>query len=182
MYLSFDDGPHPEITLWVLEELRKYGAEATFFCVGNNVELHEGVYRKIVEDGHAVGNHTYHHLNGWKTPDDTYLDDVAKACQLIRSNLFRPPYGRIRRKQAKKIPLVMGDPDARVVMWDVLSADFDQTISPARCLQNVVSHASEGSVVVFHDSEKAERNLRHSLPGTLKVLSGKGFSFKKIEL
>lgn len=182
VYLTFDDGPHPTITPWVLEELKKYNAKATFFCIGNNIEKYPDIYQKILEEGHATGNHTYHHLNGWKTDDKKYIDDVSKAARLIKSNLFRPPYGRIKKKQAKKITDALQTSNEQIIMWDVLSADFDSGISAEQCLCNVLENVSVGSIIVFHDSEKAFNNLSYVLPETLKSLKEEGFGFKKIEL
>ncbi len=180
VYLTFDDGPHPVITPWVLDLLREHEAKATFFCIGNNVEQYPDVYRSILEAGHAVGNHTYSHLRGWNTADDVYLADTARASGLIDSPLFRPPYGRIRREQAKKIPETLQKQAARIIMWDVLSADFDRNFSPEQCLANVTRNVRPGSIVVFHDSEKAFKNLETALPGTLKFLKEKGFHLKSL--
>jgi peptidoglycan/xylan/chitin deacetylase (PgdA/CDA1 family) len=182
VYLTFDDGPHPTITPWVLNELKNYNAEATFFCIGNNVERYPDVYQKILEEGHATGNHTYHHLNGWKNEDEQYIADVSTASQLIKSNLFRPPYGRIKNSQAKKISNALQTNNARIIMWDVLSADFDSSFTKEQCLNNVLQNVSAGSIIVFHDSEKAFVNLEFVLPETLKSLNGEGYRFKKIEL
>ena len=182
IYLSFDDGPHSEITLFVLEELKKYNAKATFFCLGNNVALYPGVYRQILDEGHAVGNHTYDHPNGWETPLEEYLRDITKASNYIHSNLFRPPYGRIKTSQAKKVKEAMNDETAKIIMWDVLSLDFDTTFTPQQCLSNVIKNATNGSIVVFHDSEKAFANLKYSFPEAIKILTGEGFQFEKIEL
>lgn len=181
VYLTFDDGPHPTITPWVLDELKKYNACATFFCIGKNVEKHPAIYQRILIEGHAVGNHTYQHLNGWKTEDKNYLDDIAKAADLIKSNLFRPPYGRIKSSQAKKIAIAMQRPEVKIIMWDILSADFDSSFSPDQCLANVIENISGGSIIVFHDSEKAFDNLKYVLPRCLEVLQAGGFSFRKIE-
>jgi peptidoglycan-N-acetylglucosamine deacetylase len=182
VYLTFDDGPNPEITPWVLEQLQEYDAKATFFCVGNNVQQYPDVYKQIITEGHAVGNHTYHHLNGWKSDDSKYLEDVSKASEVIDSNLFRPPYGRIRNSQASKLSQALQRSNSRVIMWDVLSADFDTSISPEQCLINVLENVSAGSIIVFHDSEKASNNLKYALPGTLKYLNQEGFRLKRIEL
>jgi peptidoglycan/xylan/chitin deacetylase (PgdA/CDA1 family) len=182
VYLTFDDGPHPTITPWILDELNRYNAKATFFCIGNNVDSYPEIYRKILDNKHAVGNHTYHHLNGWKTNNEKYLSDVSKAAELINTNLFRPPYGRIKTSQAKKIDEAMQISNARIVLWDVLSADFDSSYSPEQCLSNVVENVVAGSVIVFHDSEKAFNNLNYVLPETLKYLGEAGFNFKKIHL
>lgn len=181
VYLSFDDGPHPEITRFVLDELKKYNAAASFFCLGNNVALYPEVYKQILEEGHATGNHTYNHPNGWETPLDEYLDDITQASKYIDSNLFRPPYGRIKRQQAKKVRQAMGNESSRIIMWDVLSLDFDTEYTPRQCLHNVVNNATNGSIVVFHDSEKAFPNLKYSFPEALKILDQEGYKFKKIE-
>ncbi len=135
VYLTFDDGPHPQLTPWVLDELEKYGAKATFFCVGNNVRKYGDVYRRILDQGHAVGNHTHTHVNGWKTETTVYLKDVADAAAFISSPLFRPPYGRIKKRQAKGIAAAVKHQQAKIIMWDVLSADFDQSITGDECLQ-----------------------------------------------
>ena len=182
VYLTFDDGPHPTITPWVLNELKQYGALATFFCIGNNVKKFPGIYQQILDEGHAVGNHTYHHLNGWKTEEKKYLDDIAEASLLIRSNLFRPPYGRIRSKQAQQISTVLKTNNTRIIMWDVLSGDFDDAYSGDQCVANVVDNTSPGAIIVFHDSEKAFQNLKYALPRVMEYLSGEGFTFKKIEV
>ena len=181
IYLTFDDGPHPAITPWVLEQLRQYGAKASFFCIGNNVHQHPKIYQQILKEGHAVGNHTYHHLNGWKTAEKKYLEDVTQAAALIETNLFRPPYGRIKFKQAKQISTALNHNNAKVIMWDVLSADFDQNITKEECLQNVLDNFSEGSIVVFHDSEKAFPHLQFVLPKVLAHLKQEGYICRKIE-
>jgi peptidoglycan/xylan/chitin deacetylase (PgdA/CDA1 family) len=182
VYLSFDDGPHPEITMFVLEELEKYKAEASFFCVGNNVELYPNIFKTIMEKGHAIGNHTYSHPNGWETPTEQYLQDVTAASSLIESNLFRPPYGRIKTQQAQGLKKAMNKENVKLIMWDVLSLDFDNSFSPQQCLKNVMENTSNGSIVVFHDSEKAFTNLKYSFPEAMKQLAGEGYSFKKLEL
>lgn len=171
VYLTFDDGPHPEVTPFVLEELKRYNALATFFCIGKNVMQYPDLYQRIIADGHSTGNHTYTHLNGWKTTADNYLDNTVRAAALIRSNLFRPPYGRITRSQAA----VLQAQGYRIIMWDVLSGDFDTAISPERCWQNVAGHICPGSVVVFHDSSKAADRLRYALPRTLSLCAERGW-------
>ena len=178
IYLTFDDGPHPVATPFVLEELKKYNAKATFFCIGKNVEENFELYKKIIEDGHAVGNHTYHHLNGWKVKDEVYLEDIYKAKKIIDSNLFRPPYGRITKFQLKQLPAEKYK--LKPVMWSVLSGDFDKEVSGEECYLTVVKNAEEGSVVVFHDSEKALERLQYALPLVLKYFTEKGFEFRKI--
>jgi peptidoglycan/xylan/chitin deacetylase (PgdA/CDA1 family) len=180
VYLTFDDGPHPTVTPWVLAELKKYGAKATFFCIGNNVVQYPDVYRQTLKEGHAVGNHTQQHMNGWKTSTDKYLCDVTAATEVIATSLFRPPYGRITSAQAKGLAKAMKDKNAKVIMWDVLSADFDRSISPEQCVQNVLKNVSPGSVIVFHDSEKAFVNLEAGLPEVLKTLEREGYRFEKI--
>lgn len=179
IYLSFDDGPHPEITPFVLDELKKYGARATFFCIGKNVLAFPDVYERIIAEGHAVGNHSFSHLNGWNTKNEDYLEDISKAGIYIKSNLFRPPYGKITRyqqKQLSKPPFGM-----QTVMWSVLSGDFDISITAQKCLDNVLKNTKSGSIVVFHDSEKAADRMRYALTGTLEHFKNKGFAFEKID-
>lgn len=178
VYLSFDDGPHPEATPFVLEELRKCDAKASFFCIGKNVAAHPAIYNTIVQEGHAVGNHSYHHLNGWKTGNDAYVEDVRMAAGSIRSSLYRPPYGKIRGLQAERIKEL----GMQVVMWSALSGDFDRSLSPDACLSNVLEAARAGSIVVFHDSEKAFSRMKYALPRVLDHFGGKGFMFKAIVL
>jgi peptidoglycan/xylan/chitin deacetylase (PgdA/CDA1 family) len=180
LYLTFDDGPHPEITRFVLEQLKRFDARATFFCIGKNVSANPELYAQIRSGGHSVGNHTQHHLNGWKTNDEEYLDDIKLAAQLIDSPLFRPPYGRIRRSQARRINESLGRNDVQVLMWDVLSGDFDQAISNEKCLQNVTNKSKEGSIIVFHDSEKAYPRLAYALPKCLEFFSSRGYRFKSL--
>jgi len=180
VYLTFDDGPNERATSFVLDELKKYNAKASFFCIGKNVVARRDVYERILEEGHTVGNHTYNHLNGWKTPNDDYLRDVEGAAKCIDSALFRPPYGRIRSFQAKNIPVFMKTRVARIVMWDVLSGDFDDTISKDQCLENVVLNVKCGSIVVFHDSEKAFPHLEFCLPRVMGFLAGRGFRFERL--
>jgi peptidoglycan/xylan/chitin deacetylase (PgdA/CDA1 family) len=179
VYLTFDDGPHPTITPWVLAQLKKYNARATFFCVGENVAQYNAVYRQVLAEGHAVGNHTQHHPNGWETPAETYLNDVKEAAQLIRSHLFRPPYGRIKKAQAQGVSRVLGA-GTKIIMWDVLSCDFDPLFSKEQCLRNVLKHAKAGSIIVFHDSEKAAPNMQYALPVVLQQLAEKGYAFRGI--
>jgi peptidoglycan/xylan/chitin deacetylase (PgdA/CDA1 family) len=178
IFLTFDDGPHPEITVFVLDELKKYDAKATFFCIGNNVEKYPEVYNRIIEEGHVVANHTYNHLNGRKTSDDEYLEDIEKAGTLIKSRLFRPPYGSFRRTQLKKI--IRGNLKLRPVMWSVLSGDFDLRLPKEKCLQNVLKHTRKGSIVVFHDSEKAREKMTYSLPLVLSHFHQEGYAFEAL--
>lgn len=179
LYLTFDDGPHPEITPFVLDELKKYNAKATFFCIGNNVAKYPQIYERIIEEGHAIGNHTCNHLNGWHTNDTAYFKNITDAAKWIDSNLFRPPYGRVTRFQAKQlIEKLQYD----IIMWSILSGDFDVKISPEQCLKNVIRNIHPGSIVVFHDSEKAFERMRYALPETLKEGENRGYSFEKIIL
>ena len=179
LYLTFDDGPHPEVTVFVLDLLAKFNAKATFFCIGKNVEKYPHIYERILMEGHAVGNHSMNHLNGSKVKDKVYLDDIAEAQKFISSSLFRPPYGRLSNFQQKQLQAARFN--FKIIMWSVLSADFDLTITHERCLQNVLLHTKSGSVIVFHDSEKARKNLEYALPKTLEYFADKGFTFKKIE-
>ena len=178
MYLTFDDGPHPLITSFVLDELKKYDARATFFCIGKNVVKNPEVYKRILEEGHAVGNHSFSHLNGWKTKDADYLADITEAKKYIDSSLFRPPYGKISRFQLTV--LSGGRFRFRTVMWTVLSGDFDTALSPGQCALHVTANARKGSIVVFHDSEKANPRMSYALPVVLKYFSEKGFRFESI--
>ncbi len=178
LFLSFDDGPHPEHTAFVLDELKKFNAKATFFCIGKNVLSYPEIYRRIIEEGHAVGNHSFNHLNGWKTNDALYLENIEMAKQYIDSNLFRPPYGKITRFQVNQ--LLQKRYAYSVIMWTVLSGDFDVSVSPQQCLENVLLNTKRGSIVVFHDSEKAQERLRFALPEVLKYFTEKGFRFNKI--
>jgi peptidoglycan/xylan/chitin deacetylase (PgdA/CDA1 family) len=173
VYLTFDDGPHPVHTPWVLDELKKYGAKATFFCIGKNVALYPDVYRRILDEGHAVGNHTQHHLNGWKGDDAGYLEDVQEAAKYIDSNLFRPPYGRLSAFREKT--LRESTAKYKIIMWSVLSGDFDPDISKEQCLSNVVLKTKPGAIIVFHDSEKAAEKMKYALSGLLTMLADKGF-------
>ena len=178
IYLTFDDGPHASITNFVLDELKQYNAEATFFCIGKNVADNPSVYKRIINEGHAVGNHTQHHLNGFKTTDKTFVDDVLEASKFIDSDLFRPPYGRLKTFQANILTSLKKP--YRIIMWSLLSGDFDLKISPERCLENVLFKISNGAIVVFHDSEKAAERMMYALPKVLKILSEKGYTFRKI--
>ncbi len=176
IYLTFDDGPHPTITPFVLEVLKKYNAKVTFFCVGKNVEAYFDVYKKIIDDGHRIANHTQSHLNGWKKDTETFVDNVISAREYINSNLFRPPYGKLKRNQALSII----EKGYHIIMWDVLSGDFDKNISKEKCLQNVISKTQQGSIVVFHDSEKAFEKLSYCLPRVLEHFTQLGFTFKEL--
>lgn len=178
IYLSFDDGPHPIATPFVLETLATYHAKASFFCIGKNVVLYPEIYKRILNEGHAIGNHTFNHLNGWKTGDAEYFANIAEASMHIDSKLFRPPYGKISAFQVRHLK---EDPlQYKIIMWDVLSADFDTKITPEQCSYNVNRHARNGSIVVFHDSEKAFPRLKLALPECLAFFTKKGFRFDRL--
>lgn len=175
IFLTFDDGPIPESTETTLSILNQFEAKATFFCVGDNVKKYPELFAKIIEQGHSVGNHTFNHLNGWKTTYDFYLKNVQKGNQYIQSNLFRPPYGRMNNRH---IPILRKD--YYIVLWSVLSGDFDVRLSPERCLANVIQHTKAGSIVVFHDNIKAIKRAHYALPKMLEYFTEKGYSFKAL--
>jgi peptidoglycan/xylan/chitin deacetylase (PgdA/CDA1 family) len=179
LYLSFDDGPHPEATPFVLEQLAIFNAKASFFCIGKNVQLYPNIYTALIEANHTVGNHSQNHMNGWKNNTSDYIVDIQEATKSISSNLFRPPYGRISFSQIKAL---RSDPSLpqEIIMWDVLSGDFDTTISGDQCAQNVIQHAGPGSIIVFHDSAKAMDRLRIALPKVLAHFSKLGYQFKAL--
>lgn len=215
IYLTFDDGPIPEITPWVLEQLEAYNAKATFFCIGENIKKNPEIFQQIIHKGHSIGNHTFNHINGWKSKTDDYVKNVLKAEDAIsekRNNsyeslnpnkttqnhkpktsnielqtqnlkpqtqnhkLFRPPFGKIKNSQAR----LLVKSGYKIVMWDVLSGDFDKRLSGEKCLENVLKNASKGSTVVFHDSIKASKNLKFTLPKVLEFYAKKGFKFKAL--
>lgn len=173
VYLTFDDGPIPGVTPWVLGTLAAFGARATFFCVGENAERYPGLLADVRAAGHALGNHTHNHLSGWGTERTPYVANVRRCRQAVESPLFRPPYGRLRPGQAD----ALRSRHYRIVMWDVLSGDFDPELAPEDCLANVVDNVRPGSIVVFHDSVKAEANLRYALPRTLAHFAKAGYEF-----
>jgi peptidoglycan/xylan/chitin deacetylase (PgdA/CDA1 family) len=179
LYLSFDDGPHPEATPFVLEQLSNFVAKASFFCIGKNVQLYPKIYDAILAAGHVVGNHTQNHMNGWKNTTENYITDIQEATKVMDSNLFRPPYGRISFSQIKAL---RSDPalPQQIMMWDVLSGDFDTTITGEQCANNVIQYAGPGSIVVFHDSAKAMDRLRIALPKVLAHFSKLGYQFKAL--
>ena len=179
LYLTFDDGPHPLATPFVLNELKKYNAKATFFCIGKNVVEHAEIYRQVIEEGHKAGNHTYNHFNGWKTADSAYINDVAAAKKYIDSSLFRPPYGRATKFQ---LNLLAAKHQYIPIMWTLLSGDFDAALTKEKCLANVLNKTRDGAIIVFHDSEKAFERMAFALPKVLKHFSEKGFRFCKMEL
>lgn len=181
IYLTFDDGPTPEITEWVLEQLDKHNAKATFFCIGKNIEAHPSIFTKIINKGNTIGNHTFNHLNGWETTIKDYLENISMCKNIIqnqnaKTKIFRPPYGKIKSSQAKLLKQL----GYQIIMWDVLSADFDTTITKEECLNNVISNIKPGSIIVFHDSVKAFKNLEYTLPKVLDYLNEKGFSCETI--
>jgi len=176
LFLTFDDGPIPEVTPWVLDQLRTFQAKATFFCVGDNIRKHQDVFQQVKADGHSVGNHTYNHLNGWASDNIPYFHNVRHAATLTDSVLFRPPYGRLKPKQAQFLQR-----HYRIVMWDVLSGDFDPNITDEQCLNNVINNAAEGSIIVFHDSLKAKDKLEYVLPRVLKHFSEQGYTFQALQ-
>jgi hypothetical protein len=181
VFLTFDDGPTPEITEWVLNVLETHQIRATFFCIGHNIEKHPELFKKVIAAGHQIGNHTFNHLKGWKTDNSTYIRNV-KACEdtivkysdgKINSRLFRPPYGKIKPSQSR----LLRKQGYRIIMWDVISMDFDKTITPEKCLQNVIENVEQGSIIVCHDSVKAFGNLEYLLPKVIQNLQERGFRF-----
>jgi len=187
IYLTFDDGPIPKITPWVLDLLKQYNAKATFFCIGENASKYPAIFKSILKNGHKIGNHTFNHLNGLKTKTETYIKNTEKAHNTFAGIeadflnktpfLFRPPYGKIRPKQAK----ILKDKGFDIVLWDVLSRDFDVKLSGKECFKNVKKHTLKGSIIVFHDSLKAFDRLKYVLPKVLKYYSEKGYKFKSIK-
>jgi len=176
VYLTFDDGPIPEVTEFVLSELQKHKAKATFFCIGDNIRKNPGIFEKVIASGNAIGNHTFNHLKGWETETEKYVENVKQCEQQmnlhqVKTNLMRPPYGKIKRAQAK----ILRNSGYKIIMWDIVSADFDAEVSPEACLRNVIKNVTSGSIIVFHDSLKAFPNMRYALPETLKFLSENGF-------
>lgn len=192
LFLTFDDGPTPEITDWVLSALKNYDAKATFFCIGNNIEKHPEIFHSIIDENHAIGNHTYNHLKGWKHKTEGYIKDVLLTQDLIDSEiknsdllkagrvsqkLFRPPYGKFKSQQSKQLEKL----GYKTILWDVLSYDWEQSVSEETCLKNITSTAKEGSIIVCHDSIKAYKNLKYVLPKVLDYYTQKGFQFKAIK-
>lgn len=183
VYLTFDDGPTPKITAFVLSELNKFNAKATFFCIGENIKKYPVLFQNILNQGHQIGNHTFNHLNGWQTDDQIYLENILQCENELRklsanqNKLFRPPYGKIKTSQANSL-IKKG---YKIFMWDVLSADFDISVSKEKCLENVVKNVESGSIIVFHDSVKAFPNMEFALPKTLTILKERGFTFKSLK-
>jgi len=175
IYLTFDDGPVEEITPWVLDILDKFDAKATFFCVGDNVSKYPEVFDEIISRGHAVGNHTFNHLNGWKTETKVYVENVMKCNELFSTTLFRPPYGKIRPAQVSEL-----QKHFKIICWSVLTGDFDKEITKEKCLEGIIKSASEGSILCFHDSIKAKENLYYALPIVLSHFKELGYTFISI--
>lgn len=183
IYLTFDDGPTPEITEWALSQLKEYNAKATFFCIGDNIRKYPEIFQKVLNEGHSIGNHTFNHLNGWKTSTSEYIENANRCDKETRNskletrNLFRPPYGKIKPSQSR----ILRKLGYKIIMWDIISYDFDATISKEQCLDNVLKNVKSGSIIVFHDSKKAFANLEYTLPRTLKFLKEKGYVCDKID-
>jgi len=171
VYLTFDDGPHPEITPWVMKELDKHGFKATFFCIGDNVRKFPETYQQILDSGHCTGNHTFNHLKGFTTANPNYFDNIDQCAQLVQSNLFRPPYGQISPSQTKHLSI-----DYQIIMWSLLVEDWNPKLDKAKKLSLLSSETKSGDIIVFHDSEKAFENLKVILPAYLDFLSNAGFS------
>ena len=194
IYLTFDDGPIPEVTLWVIQVLKQYKAKATFFCIGDNVNKHPEVFQQVIKEGHSIGNHTFNHLNGWKTKTEDYINNCKKCEHTLNlvqddkstirnqeseiNNLFRPPFGKLTVRQSKNLQ----KKGYHIIMWDVLSADFDTKISKEKCLENVLKNIQPGSIVVFHDSLKSNEKLRYVLPKVLDYLKINNINCESIKL
>jgi peptidoglycan/xylan/chitin deacetylase (PgdA/CDA1 family) len=175
IFLTFDDGPNPNITPAVLEILKQFEAKATFFCIGRNVERYPNIFEQIIKEGHATGNHTYSHLKGWITPNSEYYNDIELAGKFIHSGLFRPPYGKIRRAQLKYLRQFYS-----IIMWDIMSNDYDHSVTPEKCVENVIKYARPGSIIVFHDSEKSRGRTLIALPRILEILKNQEYAFRTI--
>jgi peptidoglycan-N-acetylglucosamine deacetylase len=190
IYLTFDDGPVPDVTTGVLDVLKQYNIQATFFCVGENVVKHPEVYQRILNENHAVGNHTYNHLKGWNTPTKNYMENVDRCQQVLKigtragqTHLFRPPYGKVKKSQILQLSS-KNHPDSTpysIIMWDVLSGDYDKKTSPSACLNNVIKHVRNGSIIVFHDNIKAQKNVTYALPRFIEYAKAEGFEFEKLK-
>lgn len=180
VYLTFDDGPHPEITLWVLVQLKKYNAKATFFCLGENAEKYPEIVQQVLNEGHAIGNHSYSHLNGWKTDNKIYLEDVEKCTKLLMRNsnngfYFRPPYGKIKNTQIKNIK-------SQIINWTLMPGDFDQTITSQKCYSNLTKKIKSGDIICLHDNEKSWKHLQYCLPKFLEFCKEKNILLTTITL
>ena len=175
LYLTFDDGPIPDVTPHVLNILKSYGIKATFFCVGDNIKKHPEIFKRILEEGHQVGNHTYNHLKGWRTSKEDYIKNIELCSTLTETKLFRPPYGRGTRAQYAQLKK-----DYEIIMWDVMSGDFDEKLDPEACLNNVIDNAENGSIIVFHDNIKASPRVTYALPKAIEYWLNAGYEFKTL--
>lgn len=175
IYLTFDDGPIPIVTEFVLDELEKYNAKATFFCIGDNIQKHPALFELVKQKGHSIGNHTFNHLNGWKNTNEIYFSNIEQCQQFTQTNLFRPPYGKMRYTQYKKL-----SNNYQIVFWNILSYDFDKNLNQEKAFKKLVRHTKSGSILVFHDSWKAFENLKFLLPLYLEYFSKLGYKFEKI--
>lgn len=185
IYLTFDDGPIPEVTEWVLETLKQQEVKATFFCIGDNIKKHPAIFQKVIESGHSIGNHTFNHLKGWNSRKEEYIKNTLLCEEAInektknlnlKTKIFRPPYGKIKPSQSRMLRK-MG---YKIIMWDVLSVDYDKEISPEQCLENIIKNTVPGSIIACHDSLKAFKNLEYALPKAIEYLKNKGFVFETI--
>lgn len=172
VYLTFDDGPIPKVTPFILDILAKYDIKATFFCVGENISKHPAIFNRLRQEGHRIGNHTHNHLRGWDSSDAEYLANVAQCHTHTQSNLFRPPYGRAKKSQLKEL-----EKNYQIIFWDVLSGDFDTKLSPEKCYRNVIRYTKNGSIIVFHDNIKAIPRVEYALPKVIEKLLAEGYSF-----
>ncbi|WP_075590992.1 polysaccharide deacetylase family protein [Labilibacter marinus] len=177
VYVTFDDGPIPEITPWVLDEADKWNAKLTFFCVGENVHKHPAIFKEVINRGHAVGNHTYNHLKAWNTERSSYFENIDLADQVIHSKIFRPPYGQLYPWDIKPLRSRFD----KVVMWDILSKDYDTKLSGEQVYKNIENHIRPGSIIVFHDSLKAEQRMKYAFPKTLELIAQKGYITRVIK-
>ncbi len=177
IFLTFDDGPTPGITEWILSTLRKYNAKATFFVLGKNVEMYPDLYELILADGHKIGNHTYSHQKGWRMSLERYVEDVDFANDTLNTDLFRPPYGQITPSQSR----LLGQ-RFRLIMWSIISRDYNSRLSPQKCYNNVAKYLEAGSIVVFHDSDKSFKNMSYALPRVLKLAKDMGLECKVIDI
>jgi peptidoglycan/xylan/chitin deacetylase (PgdA/CDA1 family) len=177
LFFTFDDGPDAEVTPWVLDTLKQYNAKATFFCLGENVETNIDLYKRIIAEGHITGNHGFSHLNGFKTKTDLYIENIEKAEKLISSNLVRPPYGKLRPNQYNILK-----EKYKIVLWDIMAYDFDQSLTGKQCAELVIKNAKDGSIIVFHDTQKAKKNMLVALSILLKYYSSIGFEFDNIKI
>ena len=175
LYLTFDDGPYNMLSPFILDELKKYKAKATFFYLGSKAEKYPKLIKRCKDENHKIGNHTYSHPNGWKTKNNRYYQDIEKANKLLNSNLFRPPYGRIKPSQINHLKKYY-----KIIMWDILSWDFDKKTSPEECYNNIIKNTKSGSIIVLHENEKSAKNVKEVLPKILSYFSSQGFKFEKL--